>query len=179
MGGAGSDTSELAPRTEDRELVDRAHAYERAIDAECRAVRTAGIRIGELLYQAFEERAWELVGYEEGLAGKKAWLAEPPRKLSYSHACNLAKVYGDVVVKRGIAPERLDGVDLRELQMALPAIADGKGSIEDAIEDAKELGRRDFEEKWKGDPDAALEPPKTQCPTCGEWVDPEQLEEAT
>lgn len=170
-------------RTEDRALVDRAHELEQGIRRECLAVRTSGVRLGRFFHEAFEERAWELLGHESGQDGQKEWLASPEIRLSYSHAHNLSKVYGDVVIKGGIPEEQLEGVDLRELQIALPTIADGKGTIEEAIADAKVLGRRDFEERWKGDPNAAIdpgaEPARVQCPTCHSWVEADKFEEGS
>lgn len=162
----------------EQQVVDHAHQVKEEIETECLAIRRSGVRLAGALHRAQSDRVWEPLGYES----EKHWLAEPPIELSYSHARNLSKVYREVVIERGVDEERLGAIDLRKLQMALPAVKEGQVSIDEAISDAETLGRSDMAARYDGDPQAALdpgsEPEYAECPTCGSYVGPEKLEEA-
>jgi hypothetical protein len=143
-----------------------------------RQAQVIGIKLATLLYASEEERAWEPLGHES----MKAWLDSPEIDISYSHAKGLTKAYREIVVERQVEPAQLDGVDLRKLQMAMKSVRDGEVSMDDAISDAKTLGRADMGIKYGGDPNRGIDPgeggPKVECQSCGSFVDPDRIKDA-
>lgn len=163
-------------RRKEQVLIDRAHVVEREIDTICQSIKTlSGIELAERLYFIEEERAWELLGYEKGKPGYESWLAEEPRGISYSYAKGLSKVYRRVVKERGVDAKQLEGVDLRKVEIALPALGQGKATAEEIVSDAQKMSRSDLIEEYQ---ENGTTPEKRRCPTCQSYVSAEKLEAA-
>lgn len=157
------------PEAQNLAAVDRAHAVDSSIRKGCQATRTALMALGGLLFEAFEEGWWKLLGYKS----EREWLASPGIELSYPHAKACAQVYRELVVDAGVDQARLAGLDVRKAQAVLPAIRDEKVTVDEALSDCATLSRSDLSEKYSGDPNAPLnaedEPVREKCPTCGGW----------
>lgn len=156
---------------EHQELVNKAHHIDKKIREGVSATRTAMIMLGGFFHDAFEQRVWELLGYED----RKEWLASPGIELRESSAQAVAQVWRETVVERELEPGKLQGIDVRKVQIVLPAVRDGRAELEPALDDCRELGRRDLAIKYaQDDPDAPLdaetEPEMGRCPACGRWT---------
>lgn len=130
------------------------------------------------LCEFVDGRMYEVLGYET----QEEWLAGPEIELQKSQVAKMVRVYRAIVLEREVQHAALEGVDLDKLDYALPAIKAGKVAWQDAVADAKNLGRRDMRERYRGDGvglddglDAEREPVKIRCDHCGSWVPPDRL----
>lgn len=160
------------------QLAADARELESRIVTERKGVQRAGWKLGALLHAAREERAWELLGHES----EEKWLDSPEIDIRYSTAKALMQVFREVCIERGVTVERVQEMDTRKVQMVLPAVRDGKVTMDDALSDVEVLTRDDLKLKYKGDPNKAIDSGKgdgkVECNSCGSWVEPEKLKGA-
>lgn len=163
---------------ERRDTVDAAHRVEQEIVKGCKLARSALTYLAPRLLRFYEERMWEALGYDS----MNQFLASPEIELSPSYVKAISYTYRDLVVHRGVPAQELEGVDLRKLQYALPAVKSGDVKWQEAVSDARALSRPDMQDRYSGrrKPNAPLdadaEPERQTCPTCGSWVETERLE---
>lgn len=159
------------------ELAKRARKVEEDIVRARLAINTAGMFLAGKLYEFIEGRMFEPLGYET----QNEWLASPHIELKRTQVLRLTRVHRTLCVERNVPPAELEGVSPDKLDVTLDAIKSGAVTWQDAVADAKTLGRRDMRERYRGDPNARLdanaEPEREQCPTCGTWVLAEKLED--
>lgn len=158
-------------------LAERARKVEADIVKGCRAVRTfGGVYLAGKFHEFLEGRMWEPLGYES----QGEFLASPDIELGTSTVKNMVTVYRSLVVDRGVDPKALEGVDLRKVQYALPAVSSGDVLWQDAIAAARTLTRDDMKRRFSGDPNARLdaeaEPERVTCPRCGSFVEAGRIE---
>lgn len=171
-------TRDLTPG-EVRELVAHAHDLERKIVQKRLLIETTGMSLARDLCEFLDGRLWMVLDYET----ETAFLQSPDVNLSEGHARKLARLYREIVEERGVPLKELTGASIEKLQIALPALKDGRAGVQDVVSDAKVLGRADMWAKYReGDPGARLaaeeEPVRKSCPTCGSYVPVEKLEKA-
>lgn len=124
-----------------------------------------------------DDRLWERLDYDS----ENAWFGSPHVPWSRSYARGVLSVYRALVKERGVDPKELTGIDLRNLQVGLPLLKDGKVTAKRLISDAKALSRTDMEQHYDEGPDEPLdaerEPVRVRCPTCEQWTTEAKLEE--
>lgn len=163
---------------EREELAKKAHYLDSKIREGMGATRTAMIMLGGFFHEAFEERIWEQLDCED----RKEWLASPGIELKESSAQAVAQVWRETVIDRELEPPKLEGIDVRKVQIILPAVRDGRTKLEPALDDCRLLGRRDLAIKYaQDDPDGPIdpdsEPEMGRCPACGRWCKITDLKE--
>lgn len=168
---------ELTPK-EVEKLAARAHEVEQNIVKGARAMLAARVWMAGQLYAFFEERMWEVLGYDT----EKQFFASPETEtLSHGYARKLARAYRELVVERNIPVKELAGVDIEKVQAALPAVRAGKAEWKQVLSDAEVMPRHDFLKHYRDGRDAPIdpsrEPARVQCPTCQSWVDADKVEE--
>jgi hypothetical protein len=161
-----------------------AFAAEQRIKEICHVVRTAWVRLAGELYTFQADELFKDLGY----VTFEEWLASPEIDLSRRWVYELVGIWRDLVVKKRVAPARLEELEPSKLQEVLPAVRRGSVVLEEALADVKALGRQDLRERYGArgagvvqrgaitgpDPgtgyDAGREPVMVVCPTCGSRV---------
>lgn len=164
--------------TEVKELQTLAYQVESTIVNACTEIRTKGVVLAEALYVFLEKQLWRVLDYDS----LNAFLAGPDISLSKGHVMKLTRVYRELCVDRGLPRAELEGVDFEKVQLALPALKDGKvkDGVLGIVSDARALSRSAMQEKYgDGDPDARLnaetEPERATCSNCGSYVEVSRL----
>ena len=93
-------------------------------------------------------------------------------------------MYTQLVIERGVEPERLQRLEVSKVRAVLPAIRREQVSIDEAFADAEVLAKRDLELKYSGKasptpgkPDTGTkihtghEPQYMRCPVCSSRVE--------
>lgn len=173
---AATPPRDLSPE-ETKQLRARAYELERNIVQKRLLIEQTGMSLARDLCEFLDNRLWQVLDYET----ETAFLQSPDVNLSEGHARKLARLYREIVEERGVPLKELAGASIEKLQIALPALKDGKVGVRDVVSDAKVLGRSDMWVKYReGDPEARLaaedEPVRKSCPTCGSYVPVEKLE---
>lgn len=149
-----------------------AHEVHAAIVGEVKLIRTAWVRLAQRLWDFTEQRMWAALGY----TSFEQWLASPEVELSRRHCYYLNEVWRELVIKRGLDPSELHDVGVSKITEILPAVRRGYVELDQAIADAKVLGRDDLREKYakatpqrpvNGTLDASTEPEYAICNACG------------
>lgn len=157
----------------------RKHIAEEGMRRGVAMAATGMVVFARFAHAYIEDRLWE--GEYDSLAEA---LAQPGIRRSEKYTKDMASVYRTLVVERKVPFEELEGVDLRTLQIGLPALKEGKVPWQDILGDAKALGRDDMRRRYqdKRGPDAPLdateEPPLTPCPMCGSIVKADRIPES-
>lgn len=137
---------------------ERAFELEREIVTGCHAIRTAWIGLAQRLHDFHAEKLWTSLGHETF----NDWLGEPELGLSRSHALGLIAVHRELVVERGVDPERLIDLDVTKAREVLPAIRRG-ADVDEALSDCAALSRSDLRTKYR----EGEKPIMRRCPACG------------
>lgn len=159
---------------EAEDLVHEVFETERKIKADLAAIVADTWTLAEHLYDFHELRGWTLLGYET----LNEFLAQPDIGLSRSTFFRAVQAWRDLVKVKKVAPARLSGIEPSKAQEVLPAIMRGDVKVDDALDDAVALGKRDLREKYRLSAGkvaparlaAEDEPIRTRCPACGEWT---------
>lgn len=176
---------DLSPE-EAQERVDAAFALEQKIKLAFTAVHTAWWELSEHLYAFQEAGFWSPLGYDN----LDAFLAQPDLGMSRSTFFRLTQLWRELRVVRDVPVEDLADIEPSKVKEVLPAIVRGDVKPSKALGDARELGQRDLQEKYRPTPPGAKpkaqapngstplnatdEPQKVQCSTCGSWYDPDE-----
>jgi hypothetical protein len=157
---------------------ERAFNVEDSIQSALSVERKAQWLLAERLYEFHEDGLWTALGYDTLVE----FLAQPELSLSRTQFFALVKLWRTLVVKQGVEPKVLYSLDPSKAREVVPALARGEVSIEDALDDVARLGASDLREQYRtrrrkrGDKLAAEdEPIKTNCPTCGSYVDADKV----
>jgi hypothetical protein len=145
---------------EEREArIQHCHELHTQIAASLRAGRDALWQFAKAVYEFDQENGWSALGYET----LNDYLADPEIAVRRSTYFQARKRYEKIVVQREVKSDRLDSLDPSKVDLVLPAIEQGKVTLEEALDDVEALGSRDIREKYYGkkeDPPAA-DPPET------------------
>lgn len=130
----------------------------------CQTIRAAWIYVAERLYRIDQDELWRDLGYDSF----PAFLAQPSIDISYANARVLIRCYGEFIAQRGVSRKALDGIGIARLKVVLSPIRAGNVSVEDGLDDARELTHRELRAKYKGAGIWATEAADIEtCPTCG------------
>jgi len=131
----------------DEEAADRAEEMfklDQEIKQNLRAGREAMWHAARAAYTFDEQSGWTALGYEN----MGEWLADPEVQLTRRTFTRMVRAFGETVVRRGIAESVVEQIDVSKVDIVLGRVSKGEVKIEDALEDAKELGARDLREKY-------------------------------
>lgn len=117
---------------------------EQRIKLTLHTLRSSWIVLAEQLWHFLEQRQWRALGYER----QEEWLASPDVELSARMVLHLRELWRELVVERGIDPRQLEGIGWSKARDVLPAVRRGFVDVEEALEDARALSRRDLREKY-------------------------------
>lgn len=174
---------------EGRALTDRCAELERNLTRGAQAIVAAWGTMAAWAFEYHERRGWEALN-PDGDVSLEAVLAKPELAVFGSTSSArlrrfrlLVAMYRELVVKRGVPFERLQELPISKVQELMPRISTSpKGAkLERLLADIEGLGYRDLRDKYGAgkDPDAPLnaadEPARVRCATCGSWVDPKQI----
>ena len=122
------------------------HCYEleEKIKASLRVAQESVWDLAEALYKFDDANRWSALGYDK----LGDWLAQTEVGISRSHYYRLVSVYHEMAVIRQVDAKRLKQIEPQKLQIVLPAIKSGKVQLEEALDDAEALGRRDLRERY-------------------------------
>lgn len=167
-------------RTPEEKAADEARAVDQRIRQNMAIQKGLWLQLAADLYVFKEGRMWEALGY----ASFSAYVADADTDMEPRWAYQLVEMYGQLVVDRGVDPERLKGLHVTKIRAVLPAIRREQVTVEEAFSDCEALPKRDLETKYSGKasptpgkPDTGTkihtdnEPQYMRCPTCGSRVE--------
>lgn len=143
---------DLTPE-EAEERAEKCYALEEKVKTNLRVGRESLWEVAQALYEFDESNGWSALGYDK----LNDWLAQPDIGISRSHYFRLVSVYHEMVVLRQVDAERLKEIEPQKIQIVLPAVKSGKVQLEEALDDAEALGRRDLRERYFKRPDPGEE----------------------
>jgi hypothetical protein len=108
----------------------------------------------EALSRFSETSGWLALGYET--VGE--WLADPDITLTRATYFRMLQAWRELHVLRGVAVSTLRQLDLSKTQIVLPALKEGRATLQDALDDIEALGARDLREKYTGIDGPAIPP---------------------
>lgn len=122
-----------------------AFEVEQRIKGTIHSMRGLWIVLAEDLYRFANGEMWRDLGHKTF----DEWLAGPDIDLARRTVYGLIEVWNELVVKRGVKPHELADVPISKLRDSLAAVRRGFVDAEDAISDARTLGRDDLRERYR------------------------------
>ena len=110
-------------------------------------VRRAWWALAKALREFHNEHAWTTIGFET----LDDYLASPEVQISRSTFFRLTEAYR-VFASRGVAPARLELLEVAKVSEVLPALAQSRVTVDQALADAGSLSRRDLRAKYGAKP---------------------------
>jgi len=146
---------------------------EQQIKAGLRKGRQAMWETAEALHGFDGQSGWLALGYET--LGE--WLADPDITLSRRTYYRLVQAWQEMVVIREVPVPTLAQLDLTKVEIALPALKQGRATLEDVVSDVEVLGARDLRVKYRheAEEDEYVPAPEGQV-TVEEWPDTVDIE---
>jgi hypothetical protein len=171
----------------DQKLIDRAFTLERQLKKAIGMETGAWWAQAKIAYEVHQERAWELLGYEQ--IGE--WLAQPDIGMTRSGFFKRSQTWRDLVEVKHIEVETLKEIEPSKAMEVRPAIMKGDVKPEQALSDAENLSFRDVIEKYRPSKqaqhgqepdgsttlDASSEPQRVRCPCCRQWTTKAEIPE--
>lgn len=157
-----------------------AFAVEQGLKANVRKLRGMWVDICRDLYRFHQAQLWRDLGHQSF----EHWLADPDLELERRWVYDQMAIYEQLVVQRGVDPERLKQLQVSKVREVLPAIRRGLVTLDEGLTDAGELRRSDLELRYRGKasdgvtagPDTSTivrtedEPEWQRCKCCGSLV---------
>ncbi len=133
-----------------------------SIEAKIKAAKRRGQAalwdMAEALFAFNEEAGWRGCGYES--LGE--WLADPDITMQKRSYYRLVGAWREMHVLRKVPVPTLAQLDLSKVDIALPALKEGKALVSDVIADAEAMGARDMRIKYAAEiepmPEGEVEP---------------------
>lgn len=138
-------------------------------------IRGAWVDLAGALYRFKTGTMYQKLGYDSFAA----YCADPDVELNATDAYGWIAVWTQLVIDRGVDPERLKRYATTKVQRVLSAVRREEVTVDEALSDVEALPRSALEDKYtgrtatKGKPDTDstirtdAEPALAQCPTCG------------
>lgn len=160
-------------KTEAKKLVRQAFALDRKAKASVSGANVAYWNLAEALYELSEIRGWELLGLDT----VEEYLGQPELGLKRSTYFHAVRIWRDLVVVKGVDPERLAATSPAKIQEVVPTIMSGDVEVDRALDDAEALSKSDLRDQYAG-PGGPDDNPKikARCPTCNSLVNAEVLD---
>jgi hypothetical protein len=145
---------ELSPK----EAEDRGKAMF-ALDQRIREALAAGRRsiweAARALAEFDAENGWTALGYDT-LA---EWLADPEISMSRATYYRMVRVRNELD-RRQVPEVEMHSLDVSKVELVLPRLQAGKVNLSEALDDARELGRRDLRIKYLRSTEEDFQPPE-------------------
>lgn len=126
------------------------------------AIREVWVALAAYLHEFHQGKMWEHLGYNR----IEDWLGTPEIGLGRSQVYALIEAYEELVVKRGVEPEQLGGMEATKIAVVLPALRRGDVDLEEALADCEALSRSALREKY-GQQVSVERVPLIRCEQCG------------
>jgi hypothetical protein len=140
-----TDVDILDPDTTTPAEGQAAFEVEQRIKGHVHQMRGLWIRLAEDLYLFANGEMWRDLGHQSF----DEWLAGPDIDLARRTVYGLIEVWKELVVNRGVRPHQIADVPVSKLRDSLAAVRRGFVDAEDAISDARTLGRDDLRERYR------------------------------
>jgi hypothetical protein len=140
-----TDVDILDPDTTTPAQGQAAFEVEQRIKTHVHQMRGLWIRLAEDLYTFANRNLWRDLGHKSF----DEWLAGPDIDLGRRTVYGLIEVWKELVVNRGVRPHQIADVPVSKLRDSLAAVRRGFVDAEDAIADARTLGRDDLRERYR------------------------------
>jgi hypothetical protein len=140
-----TDVDILDPDTTTPAEGQAAFEVEQRIKTHVHQMRGLWIRLAEDLYTFANREMWRDLGHKSF----DEWLAGPDIDLGRRTVYGLIEVWKELVVNRGVRPHQIADVPVSKLRDSLAAVRRGFVDAEDAIADARTLGRDDLRERYR------------------------------
>lgn len=171
---------DLVPREPTEASARLAYAADQRIRQAVGKLRGLWVDLAGELHAFKEAELWRDLSYRTF----DDWLADPGIELERRYTYGLLAMYQQLVVDRGVEPERLKALHVSKVQEVLPAIRRGLVSLDEGLGDAAELRRADLEARYRGrasdgltaGPDTSTavrtedEPEWRRCGACGSLI---------
>lgn len=138
----------LSPE-EAEERAEHCFKLEETIKSGLRAGREAMWDVAAALHEFDEENGFTALGHDS----LGDWLADPEVAMSRATYFRMVQAYRETVIQRQIPEQTVKSIDYTKVQIVLPAVKAGRVKINDALDDAKELGARDLRTRYMKRPD--------------------------
>ena len=142
----------------DEEIQQRAttcYEIDQRIRSGLRTGREAAWQVAQACYEFDGERGWSALGYDT----LGDWLGDPEVGMSRTHFYRMVRTYDELVVRRQVGTEDLQELEPSKVEVILPAVKAGTVKLQDALADAKSLGRRDLQARYYHRPDPGAKTP--------------------
>lgn len=177
-------TRELTQEETDK-LVHEAFELEREIKTKVVGGREAWWQLAEVLYRFHEKSDPKYLGYED----VDEFLAQPEIGLSRRSYFRAVQLWSELIVVKQLPAAEVTEIEPSKAREVMPAIMRGDVKVEDALDDARALSKRDVIEKYRPSNqarhgqatndskplNAADEPERVRCDRCGQWTTEDQL----
>jgi hypothetical protein len=124
-------------------LVQQAHAHQEQLTLGLRKGREAAWQVAEAVSLFYEERGWELLGYDS----LPEWLAQPEISMPKTTFYRYRDIW-NTMKARQVDASTLARLDQSKMAIVLPALRKGRVSTQDAIADVEALAASDLREKY-------------------------------
>jgi hypothetical protein len=140
-----TDMQVLEPDNTTPAQAQAAFEVEQRIKGTIHQMRGLWIVLAEDLYKFSAEEMWRDLGHTTF----DQWLAGPDIDLARRTVYGLIEVWKELVVNRGVRPHQIADVPVSKLRDSLAAVRRGFVDAEDAIADARTLGRDDLRDRYR------------------------------
>lgn len=122
------------------------------------AMRVTWIKLAEDLHAFSRSEMWRDLGWKSF----EAWLASPEIDIERRQAYYLLEMWRELVVKRDVKPEQLEGLGPSKVQEVLPAIRRGFVDVADALSAVETLPRADLRREFSISANGGPPPPSRE-----------------
>ncbi|NUQ11632.1 MAG: hypothetical protein HUU26_04775 [Gemmatimonadaceae bacterium] len=141
---------------------DQAFDVQVEVTEHVRGRRSTWVALAASLARFHAGRGWEALGIESF----NEWIAQPEISLGRAEVYAMISAWRELVVERGVEPERLGELEITKVAVVLKSIKSRTVSIDDALSDCEVLSRSDLRAKYQ-DAEAAE---YRLCEACGQRV---------
>lgn len=140
---------------------DTAYELEAEIIAKRAGQMSTWVPLADALHRFHEAHGWELRGCDSF----NEWLGQPEVWISRAEAYGHIAAWRELVLERGVHPDRLAVLDPSKVQVVVPSVRRGDVTVDEALSDCEVLSRSDLREKYQ-----STSASYRTCPACGQRV---------
>jgi hypothetical protein len=139
--------------TQDEAQARAEHCFEleQSIKDGLKAGREAMWDVAAALHEFDEENGWSALGHES----LTEWLADPEVTMTRTTYYRMVSAYRQTVVQRQVPVADVKELDYSKVDIVIGAVKAGRVKIQDALDDAKQMGARDLRNRYMKRPDPA------------------------
>lgn len=141
---------------------DEAFSLQEQVVEQVAGQRSSWVALAARLASFHSGRGWTALGIESF----NEWLGQPEISLARAEAYAMIAAWRELVEEREIDPERLGALDISKVAVVLPAIKEGRVSVDQALADCEVLSRSDLRGEYQSKDAAEYR----LCEACGQRV---------